>query len=266
LNICGKNAKYTKNEHYYCEKHAKLDHDYIIPKKQYTSTFLRKLKIIELREIFTTLIVDNHNNHFPMEMDVSKYKKPELLTKIINMYERVCFDIIHITINKSANDIDLIQIGRNMARLLDGINDMDDITHVLIENQISPIATRMKTIQGMLAQYFIMKNNTIYIEFVSSSNKLKQFSGLSGEIIQSPMNNDTKSTTKFDKKIYKAHKVNGIDYCRKIINNNDSLVKWNDVLLTKKKDDLADSFLQGIWYLFHHNIILYADDLNIKFV
>ena len=37
--------------------------------------------------------------------------------------------------------------------------DIESITHVFIENQISPIANRMKTIQGMLAQYFIMKSN-----------------------------------------------------------------------------------------------------------
>ena len=34
----------------------------------------------------------------------------------------------------------------------------------------------MKTLQGMIAQYFIMKNKTS-IEFVSSTNKLKLFIG-----------------------------------------------------------------------------------------
>ena len=34
----------------------------------------------------------------------------------------------------------------------------------------------------------------------------------------------------------------------------------------KKKDDLADAFLQGIWYLRTHNIIIIADDLKIKLV
>ena len=37
---------------------------------------------------------------------------------------------------------------------------------------MSLIATRMKTIQGMLAQYFIMRDNNIQIEFISSTNKL----------------------------------------------------------------------------------------------
>ena len=47
-------------------------------------------------------------------------------------------------------------------------------THVIIENQIRPIANRMKTVQGMLAQHFITIQIP-FIDFVSSGNKLKQF-------------------------------------------------------------------------------------------
>jgi len=41
---------------------------------------------------------------------------------------------------------------------------------------------------------------------------------------------------------------------------------WIETLNTKKKDDLADSLLQGIWALRLKNIILCADDLKIKLV
>jgi hypothetical protein len=47
---------------------------------------------------------------------------------------------------------------------------------VLIENQISPIAKRMKDVQVLLTQYFIMKSDETVIIYVSSSNKLKLFS------------------------------------------------------------------------------------------
>ena len=56
------------------------------------------------------------------------------------------------------------------------------ITHVLIENQISPIATRMKTLQGMLTQYYIDHLENVDITFVSSVNKLKQFQGTVGSL------------------------------------------------------------------------------------
>ena len=52
-------------------------------------------------------------------------------------------------------------------------DSLGDIDRVIIENQISPIANRMKTVQGMLSQYFLMSNDKLDIEFISSINKLK---------------------------------------------------------------------------------------------
>jgi hypothetical protein len=150
---------------------------------------------------------------------------------------------------------------------------------VIIENQISPIANRMKTIQGMLAQYFIIKDENIIIDFVSSSNKLKQFTNVSItkpenilENTMKPAENSTKKPVEnnVEKNIknpdYKKHKIDGVSYCSRILSKNDSFEQWRTSLDTKKKDDLADCFLQGLWYLKQKNIILYAEDLKIKIV
>ena len=51
-----------------------------------------------------------------------------------------------------------------------------DIDLILIENQIGPLALRMKMLQGMITQYFI-QNNITNIIFVNASNKLKEFLG-----------------------------------------------------------------------------------------
>ena len=58
----------------------------------------------------------------------------------------------------------------------------------------------------------------------------------------------------------------GIEICKHILGQNPCLGKSPDVLNVSKKDDLADSFLQGIWYLKRDNIITYADDLKINCV
>ena len=43
---------------------------------------------------------------------------------------------------------------------------------------------------------------------------------------------------------------NYIKYTNELLNNNNSLHKWLEKFTKhKKKDDLADSFLQGLWYL-----------------
>ena len=103
------------------------------------------------------------------------------------------------------------------------------IDKVLIENQISPIANRMKTVQGMIAQFFIMKNLTANnIEFVSATNKLKSFIG-------------SKKTT------YKERKTLSISVTLELIKKE---LHWHKFFEKhNKKDDLADCFLQGLWYL-----------------
>ena len=104
------------------------------------------------------------------------------------------------------------------------------IDYVLIENQISTIATRMKTLQGMITQYFIMRDIK-NIEFISSSNKLKEFL-------------DKKKTT------YAERKKMGITITKEIINQSDMLHCWDETFSSsKKKDDLADCFLQGRWFI-----------------
>jgi hypothetical protein len=122
---------------------------------------------------------------------------------------------------------------------MDSIFYSDDtigpITHVIIENQISPIANRMKTIQGMIAQYFIMKNVKT-IEFISASNKLKY----------SAVVND--SDDEVDISTYKNRKKTGIINCLELLKKTNSNM-MNHFESHKKKDDLADSLLQGVWYI-----------------
>ena len=88
----------------------------------------------------------------------------------------------------------------------------------------------MKTLQVMIMQHFIEKNFTL-VEEVSASNKLKEFLG-------------NKKTT------YSERKKAGISITKKIISENNNLHKWTELFTKhKKQDDLADSFLQGRWYL-----------------
>ena len=146
---------------------------------------------------------------------------------ILNCIDNKYFDIVTPI---KCDDLDLITLGRNLKKAFDIIFSCDflDLTHVIIENQISPIANRMKTLQGMICQYFIMKTNS-HIEFVSSSNKLK--------------NVDNKNSSYSErKKLSVSETINTLE--------NKTYTNWVDLFKShKKKDDLADSFLQGIWYL-----------------
>jgi hypothetical protein len=245
--ICGKKAKFQKGQNAYCEKHAKMHTQYIIPVKEISSTALKKMKLDELQILGKTYEIK----------DIENIKKPELLSKILCYFEETCFQPVKMQKQKSASETDLITIGKNMRDKMDEKSWINEMDVVIMENQISPLAGRMKTVQGMLAQYFIMKsvNN---IDFVSSANKLKGFTEKTSEKI---------STHDEAAKRYKKHKTDSIAICSRFLDANADLQKWKPSLETPKKDDLADGFLQGIWYLKQNNIITYnADDLKINSV
>jgi hypothetical protein len=255
---CTKKAKYHKNNKYYCEKHAKECSQYIIPTKAMTTPSLKKLKL-------DVLIQQGNKNLIFLNIEnLNSLKKADVLNIVVEFYKKHCFEAIVNSKKKTAGETDLISVGRKMKEQLNNIENIHEIQHVVIENQISPIATRMKTVQGMLAQYFIMINDNINIEFVSSSHKLKQFTELKIDNREHCNNtSENKSQINAD---YKKHKKDGVYYCSLMLNANNSLQSWIDSLNTKKKDDLADSFLQGIWYLKHKNIIFFAEDLKINSV
>jgi hypothetical protein len=163
----------------------------------------------------------------------------------------------------------------------------------------------MKTIQGMLAQYFIMKStleHPVEIVFVSSSNKLRLGECATITETKKPNitkknkeptkeSNETKSTntnneineieslnTPLENQLvenhkplstnpnYKQHKKDGVALCSRFIESNIELSNWSNVMNATKKDDLADCFLQGVWFLTNRNIITCAENLKINIV
>ena len=263
---CTSNAKYHKNNVYYCEKHAKSS-PFLIPKK---SLNLKKMKVDELIKLG-----NSHLLFMDVENVTKTLKKGEIINKIDEFLKKQSLEPTIKKKSKTANDTDLIKIGKNMKNSLNQVLEPINVTNVIIENQISPIANRMKTIQGMLAQYFIIRDENIAIDFVSSSNKLKQFDIKKNKTDENILENTMKPAEKptensVEKNIknpdYKKHKMDGVSYCSRILFKNDFLNQWCKALDTKKKDDLADCFLQGLWYLKQKNIIIYAEDLKIKIV
>jgi hypothetical protein len=239
---CKNKAKYVRNEKKYCQKHAQSSKDGIIRLKNMEKSSISKMKLNDVFELGV--------EHKIFNLDDKKLLKKTMVDKLDDFFLEKCYKMIH-TKKLNASDVNLITIGKNMKQLLNTIPYINKITHVIIENQISPLASRMKTIQGMLAQYFIMKfDDNIHISFVSSSNKLKLF----------PMN---KNIELDEKKKYKQHKSDAIHHTKQILEKNDSLHSWlnifNDSNSTKKLDDLSDGLLQGIWFLNHIKFITIND-------
>ena len=220
---CGKPGKYCKNENTLvcCEKHAKTSITYKIPQKEHAASTLKKLKIDGLRELAGVSKLN------------AEGKKEDILQALNQYFRETEWEVIQNPKNKNQNasKTDLITLGRSLHAQLSANPIMSTVTHVIIENQISPIANRMKTIQGMIAQHFISLGNSS-IEFVSSGNKLKNLAKQSN------------ATTG-----YKQNKQDGIFYCEKYLRENQTDAKWLDILSkSPKKDDLSDCFLQALWW------------------
>ena len=214
--ICNKKAKFTKNNRYYCKIHAK-NKKFKIPPPELNIKKIKKLKLIQLKELAKKY-----------DIEIQKKIKKDNLQKII--YEKIEIEYLDNIASIKTKDFNLVQYGRNLKKEFNKIFENIQIDGVIIENQIGPLAMRMKTLQGMIMQHFIEKNIPL-VEEVSASNKLKEFLG-------------NKKTT------YSERKKESIIITRNILSENNYLNKWLEIFNKhKKKDDLADSFLQGRWYL-----------------
>ena len=158
----------------------------------------------------------------------------------------------------AADTVSLISVGYNLMQKFDKLFYSENSDgqcynpdRVVIENQISPIATRMKTVQGMVTQYFLMRGvSKTNISYISATNKLKAWSAINAgaEI-------DT----------YDNRKKTGIACVRTILSpapstlnvttgtdsgigmSDADILRWRTAFEShKKKDDMADSLLQGI--------------------
>ena len=220
---CTKFSKYYKNDKYYCKIHAKRE-EYKIPTRDLQEKRLKKALVKELKNYCKTFKIDTPSN----------YIKKDYLEKILNHLEKYYFNMIKVT---KAGDLNLIEYGRNLKKAFS--NDYGifaDIDIIIIENQIGPLALKMKVLQGMIMQHFI-EANCLTIEQISPSNKLKDFIG-------------KKKTT------YGERKKLGIQFTREILYKNNYFTKWQEHFEKhKKKDDLADSFLQGLWYIKHNKLL-----------
>jgi len=218
--LCNKPSKFTMgNDQCFCLKHAKKS-NYKIPTPDLKSSFINKQKIQKLYEIA---------DKYKITYD-KKTKKADIIEMLIDYSSKNYFQEVQ---TKKATDVDLYNIGKNIKTHFDKLfSEEGCIDYVIIENQIGPLAIRMKTIQGMLVQYFVMCPVEVkHIEFISAANKLKDC--------------DIK-----DKSKYSDRKKLGITKCLETITSNSNYSGKLDYFNAhKKKDDLADSFLQGLWFL-----------------
>jgi hypothetical protein len=144
----------------------------------------------------------------------------------------------------NANKANMIDLGKKIFILFEEkFKPEIHFDEVIIENQIGPSAIRMKNIQGMITMYFIQKGSEVF--YWNAGNKLRFLK--------------SKKTT------YKERKKLGILITESIIK--EFYPEHIYFSKNKKKDDLADCFLQLLDYLVKNGEInenIYTNAINIK--
>jgi hypothetical protein len=168
----------------------------------------------------------------------SEYKKQS------NSYQLKVFT------RKAVRDINLDVLRLKLIRTLDEKKVLLTANKVLIENQPTLKNPRMKSISSTIYDYYLIrgivdkditKSNIDLVKYMCPSNKLKLADDGDSQKLIKLKGDEAKS--------YKLTKALGIKYCAEMIKNDE---KWLDHFTSfKKKDDMADSFLQGIYYIYN---------------
>ena len=136
----------------------------------------------------------------------------------------------------------MLDQGKCIVENLQKKDNFLDVDLVVIENQPALKNPTMKSIQMMIYSYFLINgvcnisSKIENMEMINASNKLKAYKG---PVIPCII-----------KDKYKKTKFLGIEYCKHMINESEQEKKFIDLFVnSKKKDDLADAYLQGVYVL-----------------
>jgi hypothetical protein len=149
---------------------------------------------------------------------------------------------------KSSTTLNFDDVKYSLIMELEKRKNLLHANYVIIENQPSFKNPRMKSIASTLYDYYLIrgiidksitKSKIAQVKFMSPSNKLKLASnGDTTQLVKAKSTGDTKA--------YKLTKSLGIKYCLDLTSH---LLDWTKHFNSfKKRDDLADSFLQGAYF------------------
>lgn len=152
----------------------------------------------------------------------------------------------------TVSSLDFDDTRMKLVNVLESKKHLLEADVVVIENQPSFKNPRMKSISALLYDYYMIrgivdkertKSNIKRVKFMSPSNKIKLASD--GETQQIVKLKSTDKTTD-ESKAYKLTKSLAVKYAQELLKH---LPNWlNHFNSYKKKDDLADAFLQGAYY------------------
>lgn len=233
--ICQKNA---------CLKHYDMDDE---TDKYYCKVHGKKYQCPELNTIDKFFI--QPINQTNCELCDKNCKRTYKNHNFCSTHGRLFYDKLkkNIKINtfqKEKTNFDIDKLRFNLIEELEKKPELFTAEKVLIENQPSLKNPRMKAISSTIYDYYLIRgifdkkysSKINQVKYMSPSNKIK-------------LSKDNKIVKEADAtKKYKLTKKIAVDYVKALLDSD--LNNFKEYFLNeKKKDDLADAFLQGAYYL-----------------
>ena len=157
--------------------------------------------------------------------------------------------VINVLEDITSKKIDTDMLANLVFDKLDAVPAMLDAGRIVIENQPSLKNPRMKTMQIIVLSYFVGKQRTINsnikkIDCFAPRNKLNIYKGVKRDEIEASIK---------CKSVYSRTKRLSVEFTKDMIKEQ---IDWlSFIIKSKKRDDLADSFIQGACYLSRFNIV-----------
>jgi hypothetical protein len=169
-------------------------------------------------------------------------KKLGLCTKCKNKTKQECEKIKNTKV--TAQDVDKLYL--NLMNELDVRPYLLEVDVVLIENQPAFKNPRMKSIQNLIYSYFLLRGIVDKEKTGSKINAVVMLNADKKLMVYDGPEIECHKTSKYEK-----NKWLSIEYVKYFIDGNNERMEY--LLNHKKKDDLCDSFLQGLYYFIKNN-------------
>ena len=235
--ICGLKASFIQNNNYLCKVHSKKCE----PIKNFEEIFMSNC--------------ENNCIHLTKDKSCNRksiYKMNDLF--YCTTHAKVKYKSLQNQLkikpfkNKAVSSMDFDDTRLKLFQKLEEKKELLKADIVLIENQPSMKNPTMKSIAAGLYDYYMIRgliddipeSNIKIVKFMSPSNKLKLVdNGQTKQVVI------YKSQEK-DSQAYKLTKELSVKYSKELVAN---IPEWlNFINSQKKKDDLADALLQGLYY------------------
>jgi hypothetical protein len=214
---CHKKASFYKDVNYYCKTHSKNNEN--------LKELSKKMICCQCKKIASHQDISDNSFYCKTHCDSGS-------------------NVISISQN-GAKFMPLFSIGKLLYKELDSKPLFSQVSNISLENQPSAKAPKMKSIQMILYSYFVMKSHEGVlkidnINMISAKHKLRVYKNEYGDIDSSILKLTNKYTKNKKLAVFCTHKY--------LENEHDD--KWRKFFNDhKKKDDLADAYLMGRYYI-----------------